>query len=125
MTKGRLTVALIILLFVVGLGIGEQIFIHRTFDEFTERLESFIVEEDETYDYSAIVETQKWWEKKVHYLELFLPHVQMNEITITYGELVGAVGAEDFDSAQALLNRLQQTSIAFEEMYGFRIGNII
>lgn len=125
MTKGRLTIALVILVFILGLGIGEQIFIHSTFDEFSSRLNSFIIEEDETYDYDAIVETQKWWEKKVCYLELFLPHVQMNEITITYGELVGAVGAEDHDSAQALLNRLQQTSIAFEEMYGFRIGNII
>ncbi len=125
MTKGKLIVVLVMLLFIIGLGICEQIFIHRTFDEFTTRLEGFIVEEDETYDYDAIVETQTWWEKRVHYLELFLPHVQMNEITITYGELVGAVGAEDHDSAQALLNRLQQTSIAFEEMYGLRIGNII
>ncbi len=125
MTKGRLITAIVILLLIIGLGIGEQVYTKKIFEEFTSRLESFIVEQDEVYDYESIVETGKWWDKKVKYLELFLPHVQMNEITITYGELVGAVGAEDHDSAQALLNRLQQTSIAFEEMYGFRIGNVI
>lgn len=125
MTKKKLTLALVVLAIIVGLGIVEQIFIHKTFEEFSIRLESFIIEEDETYDYNAIVETQKWWEKKVKYLELFLPHVQLIDITITYGELVGAVGAEDYDSAQALLNRIQRTAEAFENTYGVRIGNII
>lgn len=125
MTKMKLTLALVVLVVILGLGIFEQVFIHKTFEEFSDRLNGFIVEEDETYDYDAIVETQKWWEKKVKYLELFLPHVQLIDITITYGELVGAVGAEDFDSAQALLNRIQRTAESFENMYGVRIGNII
>ncbi|MBR2350002.1 MAG: DUF4363 family protein [Clostridia bacterium] len=123
--KNKLTVAIVVLVLIIGLGVFEQIFIHCTFKEFSERLETFIVEEDEEYDYDAIVETQKWWERKVKYLELFLPHVQLIEITITYGELVGAVGAEDYDSAQALLNRIQRTSESFENMYGIRMGNII
>lgn len=125
MTKMKLTLAIVVLVVILSLGIFEQIFIQETFDEFSKRLQSFIVEEDETYDYNAIVETQKWWEKKVKYLELFLPHVQLIDITITYGELVGAVGAEDYDSAQALLNRIQRTAESFENMYGVRIGNII
>lgn len=125
MAKGKLTIAIIVLTVILGLGIFEQIYIHRTFEDFSEKLNNFIIEEDETYDYDAIVETQKWWEKKVKYLELFLPHVQLIEITITFGELVGAVGAEDYDSAQALLNRIQRTSESFENMYGVRIGNII
>ena len=123
--KNKLTVAIVVLVLIIGLGVFEQIFIHQTFKEFSERLETFIVDEDEEYDYDAIVETQKWWERKVKYLELFLPHVQLIEITITYGELVGAVGAEDYDSAQALLNRIQRTSESFENMYGIRMGNII
>ena len=123
--KNKLTVAIVVLVVIVGLGIFEQVFIKNTFEEFSSRLEQFIVDEDEEYDYNAIVETQKWWEKKVKYLELFLPHVQLIEITITYGELVGAVGAEDHDSAQALLNRIQRTSESFEEMYSIRWGNII
>ncbi len=125
MIKGKFILVIVVLVVISALGIFEQIFIAKTFEEFSSRLESFIVEEDETYDYNAIVETQKWWESRAKYLELFLPHVQLNEITITCGELVGAVGAEDHDSAQALLNRIQSTAKAFETMYSVRLGNII
>ncbi len=125
MSKGKLIIVITVLVLILTLGIFEQIFIKKTFEDFSSRLESFIVEEDETYDYGAIVETKKWWDGRVKYLELFLPHVQLNEITITCGELVGAVGAEDHDSAQALLNRIQSTAESFETMYAVRLGNII
>lgn len=125
MTKKRLIIALVVLVVIISLGIFEQILIKETFSEFSARLERFIIEEDEEYDYEAIVETQKWWEKKAKSLELFLPHTQIIEITITYGELVGAVGAEDHDSAQALLNRIQSTAKSFSNNYRVRIGNII
>ncbi len=125
MSKVKLVIVISVLTLILALGIFEQIFIKKTFDEFSARLESFIIEEDETYDYGAIVDTKKWWDGRVKYLELFLPHVQLNEITITCGELVGAVGAEDHDSAQALLNRIQSTAESFKTMYAVRLGNII
>ena len=125
MTRKRLGVAICVLVVMIALGVLEQVLIAKTFTEFEERLEKFIVDEDEEYDYNAIVETQEWWEKKAKYLELFLPHVQIVEITITYGELVGAVGAEDHDSAQALLNRIKSTVESFSNNYSVRIGNVI
>ena len=125
MTHKRLGVAIMVLVVMIALGVFEQVLIAKTFTEFEERLEKFIVDEDEEYDYNAIVETQEWWEKKAKYLELFLPHGQIVEITITYGELVGAVGAEDHDSAQALLNRIKSTVESFSNNYSVRIGNVI
>ena len=125
MTHKRLGVAICVLVVMIALGVFEQVLIAKTFTEFEERLEKFIVDEDEEYDYDAIVETQEWWEKKAKYLELFLPHVQIVEITITYGELVGAVGAEDHDSAQALINRIKSTVESFSNNYSVRIGNIV
>jgi len=125
MTHKKLGIAICVLVFIIALGVVEQVLISKTFNEFEERLERFIVDEDEEYDYDAIVETQAWWEKKSKYLELFLPHVQIIEITITYGELVGAVGAEDHDSAQALLNRIKSTAESFSNNYSIRIGNVI
>ena len=123
--KYKVAAVVVTLALILGLGVFEQIFIKTTFEEFNSRLDSFIVEEDETYDLKQIKETQEWWENRHKYLELFLPHNQLIEISITYGELVGAVAAEDFDSAQALLNRIRQTSDEFEDMYALRIGNII
>lgn len=123
--KYKVAAVVVTLALILGLGVFEQIFIKTTFEEFNSRLDSFIVEEDETYDLKQIKETQEWWENRHKYLELFLPHNQLIEISITYGELVGAVAAEDFDSAQALLNRIRQTGEEFEDMYALRIGNII
>lgn len=123
--KYRIAAAVVTIVMIVGLGVAEQIIVAKTMDEMLSRLESFIVEEDEVYDYDEICQTGEWWEKRHKVLELFLPHTQILEISITYGELTGAVGAEDFDSAQALLTRIRMTCQEFKNVYSVRIGNII
>ena len=106
--KYRIAAAVVTIVLIVGLGVAEQIIVAKTMDEMLSRLESFIVEEDEVYDYDEICQ-----------------HTQILEISITYGELTGAVGAEDFDSAQALLTRIRMTCQEFKNVYSVRIGNII
>ena len=123
--KYRIAAAVVTIVLIVGLGVAEQIIVAKTMDEMLSRLESFIVEEDEVYDYDEICQTGEWWEKRHKVLELFLPHTQILEISITYGELTGAVGAEGFDSAQALLTRIRMTCQEFKNVYSVRIGNII
>ena len=123
--KYRIAAAILTTVLILGLGVGEQIIVAKTMDEMLSRLDSFIVEEDEVYDYDEIKQTGEWWEKRHKILELFLPHNQILEISITYGELIGAVGAEDFDSAQALLTRIRMTCQEFKNVYSVRIGNII
>ncbi len=123
--KYRIAAAVISIALILGLGVGEQIIVAKTMDEMLARLDSFIVETDEVYDYDEIKATGEWWAKRHKLLELFLPHNQILEISITYGELTGAVGAEDFDSAQALLTRIRMTCQEFKTVYSVRIGNII
>lgn len=123
--KYRIAAAVISIALILGLGVGEQIIVAKTMDEMLARLDSFIVETDEVYDYDEIKATGEWWAKRHRLLELFLPHNQILEISITYGELTGAVGAEDFDSAQALLTRIRMTCQEFKNVYSVRIGNII
>lgn len=123
--KYRIAAAVISIALILGLGVGEQIIVAKTMGEMLARLDSFIVETDEVYDYDEIKATGEWWEKRHKLLELFLPHNQILEISITYGELTGAVGAEDFDSAQALLTRIRMTCQEFKTVYSVRIGNII
>ena len=140
--KYRIAAAILTIILIMGAGTAEQIIVAETMDEMLSRLDSFIVEEDEVYDYDEIRQTGEWWEKRVYdydeirqtgewwekrhkILELFLPHNQLSEISITYGELIGAVGAEDFDSAQALLTRIRMTCREFKNVYSVKIGNII
>lgn len=123
--KYRIAAAILTIILILGAGTAEQIIVAETMDEMLSRLDSFIVEEDEVYDYDEIKATGEWWAKRHKLLELFLPHNQILEISITYGELTGAVGAEDFDSAQALLTRIRMTCQEFKTVYSVRIGNII
>lgn len=123
--KYKIVAACLALTLILGLGIAEQLIIKDTMDEMLTRLDGFIVEEDEVYELEEIKATGEWWDKRHKVLELFLPHNQILEISITYGELIGAVGAEDFDSAQALLTRIRMTCREFENIYSVRIGNII
>ncbi len=123
--KYKIAAVVILLTLIIGLGVAEQFIIKDTMDEMLSRLDSFIVEEDEVYDLDEIKATGEWWDRRHKVLELFLPHNQILEITITFGELIGAVGAEDFDSAQALLTRIRMTCREFETVYSVRIGNII
>ena len=62
--KYRIAAAVVTIVLIVGLGVAEQIIVAKTMDEMLSRLESFIVEEDEVYDYDEICQTGEWWEKR-------------------------------------------------------------
>lgn len=121
--KYKLTIALLVTVLLLGGGIWETIYIDRTFNEFEDKL-SLLMEQEE-YDLGDVKETGDWWYKRADRLEITIPHVQLTEITVTYGELIGAVENEDFDSASALLNRIKQYVIRIGDLYGFSLRNVI
>lgn len=121
--KYKLTIAIIVTVLLLGGGIWETIYIDRTFNEFEDKL-SLLMEQEE-YDLGDVKETGDWWYKRADRLEITIPHVQLTEITVTYGELIGAVENEDFDSASALLNRIKQYVIRIGDLYGFSLRNVI
>lgn len=123
--KYKMTIAIIVVAILLTGGILEQIYISNVFAEFSEKLEDIIATPGEGYDYDEVIKTHEWWSKKHRLLESVLPHTQLNEIEITYGELIGAVQTEDYDSASALLNRINATSKAFAEMFEFKLGNVL
>ena len=123
--KVRLIVAICVAVLIIAGGALEEIYIKKTFSEFSEKLEEILSSPDETYTIEEVEELYNWWEKRHKTLELTMPHALLNEIEITYGELIGAVNAEDYDSASALLNRIKSTSDAYSDTLGLRLGNII
>lgn len=123
--KVKLAIAIVILVLLFTSGVLEEIYLKNVFKELSARVEEIMRTGDENYDYRAVVELDEWWKKKHSTLELFLPHVQLTEVEATIGELKGAVAAGDYESAAALLNRILNSSNALEEMFGFRLGNIM
>lgn len=121
--KYKLTIAIIVTVLLVGGGIAETIFVNKTFDSFEEKL--LAVMERDAYSYNEIQKIGDWWNKRAQFLEISIPHVQLTEITVTYGELIGAVEEEDYDSANALLNRIYRYSVEIGNQYGFKLKNIL
>ena len=81
--------------------------------------------QQEQYDLDLVKETADEWNKCADRMEITIPHVQLTEITVTYGELVGAVQNEDFDSASALLKRIKEYTVRIGNLYGFNCRNVV
>ena len=121
--KYKLTIAIIISILLLGGGIWETIYVEKTFSRFEDRLD--IIMQQEQYDLDLVKETADEWNKCADRMEITIPHVQLTEITVTYGELVGAVQNEDFDSASALLKRIKEYTVRIGNLYGFNCRNVV
>lgn len=121
--KFKLTIAIVVAVLLIGGGIWETVYVNNTFDEFEIKLEELMQQEE--YNLDDIKTVGNWWYSRADKLEITIPHVQLTEITVTYGELEGAVENEDYDSASALLNRIYQYTIRIGNLYGFKMQNII
>ena len=119
----KLTIVIIVCVLLVVGSILESIYISKTFEELENKLEEIMKQEE--YDYEMIVKTADWWRGKAEILELFISVVQLNEITVTFGELVGAVKNEDYDSASALLDRIYCYAMSIKDMYMPKLSNIL
>ncbi len=120
--KYKLTVLIVASVILLGGSIGETIYIKNTFEEFCDRLEEQM--DAETYSLEEVTELSEWWEDKAETLEIFISVLQLNEITVTMGELKGAVKKEDYDSANALFDRIYQYAVRISDMYMLKINNI-
>ncbi|MGN1042798.1 MAG: DUF4363 family protein [Christensenellales bacterium] len=120
--KYKLTIAIIVTVLLIGGGIAETIFVNDTFDSLESRLTTIMSQS--TFSFEDIKATETWWNKRTKLLEITIPHIQLTEITVTFGELVGAMEEEDYDSASALLNRIYHYSVEIGNQYGFKLKNV-
>ena len=121
--KYKLTVFILATLFLIAVCVTENIYLDRTFGEFSERLSRIALQEE--YDLEEILETEKWWLSKVEKLELTMSIQLLNDVTYTYGELIGAVKTEDYQSASGYLERLKLYAQALCDMYKVKINNVL
>lgn len=121
--KYKVTIVIIASLLLIGGSIGETLYIRNTFEEFENRLQAQMHEE--YYELEEVKELAKWWEDKAETLEIFISVLQLNEITVTMGELIGAVTKEDYDSANALYDRIYSYSVRIKDMYMLKLNNIL
>lgn len=101
----------------------ESVYIDKTFEVFIQQLE--IIEKQEKYSLDDLNRLLAWWMKKSEIMELTIPHTQLNDITVTYNEMIGAVSADDQPSATAVMVRLKSYAERINHTYKFLPNNII
>ena len=99
----RLILAVVVFLFIIGIGVFEQIYIVRLYRDTKERAEEVLslVEEDvESALPSAIALKEEWLDKR-SFLEAVTPHNETKEMVLRIAELIGYIQAKDDKSATA------------------------
>ncbi len=125
--KFKLIIVIIISAIMLAGGILELIYITKTFNEFEERLEELLEDilADEQMPLEKISETRDWLEKKHKGLEFFIPHIELNELSVLYNEMMGAAVGGDKEGAVTLLYRLKEYAIRLQDVYSLRFQTIV
>lgn len=121
----RLVIAIMFLILLLAFGIFQEIYLDKVFSQFDSMLEELTNPPDGKYDLAKTIQVEEWWDKQHSKMEMFLPHLPLNEIAATLGEFKGYVKTEDYESSTAMLTRLMVLSESLSEMSGVRIGNIL
>ena len=116
--KYKITITVIVCALIIAGSVVEYVYVNRAFDELETRLDK--VMEYEEYPLEEVEELTEWWDQTSEWLEISVPVIQLNEITVTLSELCGAVEAEDYDTASALLTRIKAYSENISDIYKMR-----
>lgn len=122
--KYKLIIVILISAMLITGSILELVYVNKGLDEFIERLDVLMEQEGE-YSLQTSVETDAWLKKQHKKFEFIIPHYQLNDISIAYGEYLGAVIAQDYDSATALLHKVYENAERMKDMYSLTIQNVI
>lgn len=95
--------ALIILLLILGLGIGELFYLNHTYNTMKDRMTEVrnMIEREDAESYTAVVSAKEWWNEKKALLETLVSHNETKEMTLRLSELEGYVAIDDQKSAVA------------------------
>lgn len=96
--------AIIVFLVLIGLGVFEQVYLRRVFDNISHSaLEIRSLVEDKSFDiaHEKAVELEEYWEKQKHITEALISHNETKEITMRLAEIEGYISAHDDKSAIA------------------------
>ena len=129
MNKRAITIIVIFLVVLVA-GICEQVYLVKTFQDIANRLNSVAgatekFEKSTGADMEQVIELRDYLRKKHPVLGVFVPHRELNEIEYVYGEMLGALVSEDFDTANQQLFKLRAMVHEINDMFAIRIWNVL
>ena len=124
----RNIVALVLLIIILFFGISEQFYYRRVFGELEARVELInlsVQEEDNDLALSTTKDTIGWWDKKLCFMEVFVPHLVLGEVTVRLNETEGLLVGGDREQAIAACYVLLGLCDTVPHQLGFHIQHIL
>ena len=100
--RGKVWLAVGLLILIIGLGIGEQAYISSTFDKAVQKSEeitALIRAENYEGAQAATNALSDWWKKERDVLEFLCPNNDVKGIMTAIGDLQGALSAQMYDDS--------------------------
>ena len=100
--RGKVWLAVGLLILIIGLGIGEQAYISSTFDKAVQKSEeitALIRAENYEGAQAATTALSDWWKKERDVLEFLCPNNDVKGIMTAIGDLQGALSAQMYDDS--------------------------
>lgn len=126
MAKVVLTIVLLIM--ILALGVGEQIFMSNSFDTLAERcdeIQLLLVQKRYQEAGKSIASLKSWWGKRRDVLEFTCPNNDIKDIYKEIGELEGTIYSQMYDDSITRTNVIKSMAENSKNLLLYRIKNIL
>ncbi len=126
MGKIILTIALVVI--ILALGISEQVFMQKAFDDLVlrcEEIQQLLIDKDYSAARKAVLQTKEWWAGKRNILEFTCPNNDSKDIYKEIGELEGTLYSEMYDDSITRTNVIKSMAENSKNLLAYRIKNIL
>ncbi len=126
MGKIIFTIALVVI--ILALGISEQVFMQKAFDDLVlrcEEIQQLLIDKDYSAARKAVLQTKEWWAGKRNILEFTCPNNDIKDIYKEIGELEGTLYSEMYDDSITRTNVIKSMAENSKNLLAYRIKNIL
>ncbi len=125
---GKIIFTIVLVAVILALGIGEQVFMQRAFDDLAEKCEEIqdlLIDKDYAAARKAVQQTKEWWAGKRNILEFTCPNNDIKDIYKEIGELEGTLQSEMYDDSITRTNVIKSMAENSKNLLAYRIKNIL
>ena len=125
---GKIIFTVILVVIILALGISEQVFMQKSFDDLVKRCEEIqqlLIDKDYSQARKAVLQTKEWWAGKRNILEFTRPNNDIKDIYKEIGELEGTLYAEMYDDSITRTNVIKSMAENSKNLLAYRIKNIL
>lgn len=125
---GKIILTIVLVAIILALGISEQIFMQRAFDDLVkrcEKIQELLIDKNYSDARKAVLQTKEWWAGKRNILEFTCPNNDIKDIYKEIGELEGTLYAEMYDDSITRTNVIKSMAENSKNLLIYRIKNIL